>query len=525
VAKSPAEGRGVVAAGDTQTARAGARLLREGGSAIDAAVGAALASCVCEGPLISPAGAGLLLHGGPGRPFEVLDFFARAPGLGGAPRALDFHAVEVDFGSVTQTFHVGRGSAAVPGLLEGLLAAHRAHGRLPLAEVVAPARELAAGYTVSSAVAGILRLLEPIYALSTGARRLAGNAEGATAAAGDRGRNPGLGHLFEGLARDPGATLRAVAADLVAAVGPDLGGLVSAEDLAAFAPARRAPVAVPFAGATVLTPGPPSAGGGLVALGLRIAERSGLTRRALGEHGLHLAHVIGAVSRRRAAGYDRRFADPGYLDQLLSDDAVDDAWRAHARAARGRPSPAFGSTTHISVLDGEGGAASMTASNGEGCGHVLEAWGVHVNNFLGEADINPHGFHAHPPGRPMTTMMAPTVVVRDGAPVRALGSGGSNRIRSAVLQGLLNDLAFGEPLEAAVTRDRVHVEGEQLWFEAAGLSADAARALERGWPRAARFEGRSMFFGGVHVAAAERGAYFGAGDPRRDGAVCRPEEV
>jgi gamma-glutamyltranspeptidase/glutathione hydrolase len=522
---------GVVAAGDPQTARAGARVLRAGGNAIDAVVGAGFAACVCEAPLISPAGAGLLLHGGPGRGFEVLDFFARVPGLGGRPEALDFFAVEVDFGGVTQTFHVGRAAAAVPGLLRGLLAAHRTHGRLPLADVVAPARALASGYVVSTAIVGVMRLLEPIYALDPALRTLACNRDGARAEGGDRLANGGLGHLFESLARDARATVRAVEADVITAVGCARQGLLSTEDLAAYAPRRRAPIAVPFGDGTVIAPGAPSAGGGLVALGLRLAERSGLVAREVGDHWDHLARVVGAVSSARAAGYDRRYAEPAFMDAFLTDAAVDAVWRDHEaivleRIAGRRPAErGLGSTTHISVIDGSGGVASMTASNGEGCGRVLEAWGVHVNNFLGEEDINPQGFHADPAGAPMMTMMAPTVFVKDGAPVLALGSGGSNRLRSAVLQGLLNHLAFGDTLEAAVTRDRLHVEGDQLWFEAVQMAPEAARALERAWPAAERFDRRSMFFGGVHVAARRDGSYLGAGDPRRDGAVCRADEV
>jgi len=177
------------------------------------------------------------------------------------------------------------------------------------------------------------------------------------------------------------------------------------------------------------------------------------------------------------------------------------------------------------VLDGEGGAAALTASNGEGCGHVLSSCGVHVNNFLGEEDINPHGFHGQSPGAEMTTMMAPTVVLRDDEPVLALGSGGSNRLRSAVLQVLLNHLAFDRPLREAIESDRMHVEGDKLWFESTGLDGATVRELEMLWPGASRFDRQSMFFGGVHAAASRPNGLVGAGDPRRDGAVCTPDDV
>jgi gamma-glutamyltranspeptidase/glutathione hydrolase len=107
----------------------------------------------------------------------------------------------------------------------------------------------------------------------------------------------------------------------------------------------------------------------------------------------------------------------------------------------------------------QGMAAAMTTSNGEGCGEALPALGIHVNNFLGEDDINPGGFHQLAPGSWMSTMMSPTIVVAGERPCFALGSGGSNRIRSAILQALLNLLAYQRPLDEAVNAARLHVEG------------------------------------------------------------------
>lgn len=522
--------RGVVAAGDAVTAAAGAQLLRAGGNAVDAICAAAFASFVAEIPLTSPAGAGLLLFGSSDQGWRVLDFFARVPGLGGRPDPLDFFAVEVDFGGVTQEFHIGRGAAAVPGALRGLVAAHDRYGRLPLGEVVEPAQRRAReGVQLSPAVAGVLELLTPIMTLTPEVFALSSGPEGTLARGGDRVRNPGLEHLFDSLARDARQTLRAVDADLAGQFGPARGGLLTPDDLARFAPVERAPLRTSFRGATILTAPPSSAGGGLIALGLRIAERSGLLDVPFGEHWAHLAEVLGAVGQARLERYDDELKDPRFLARLLSDAAVDAAWHRW-RSRRGRrPDRAgelgLGSTTHISVLDGDGDAASLTASNGEGCGHALTGWGVHVNNFLGEEDINPRGFHADPAGSPMTTMMAPTVVLRDQRPALVLGSGGSNRLRSAITQALLLHLGWERSLPESVAQDRLHVEGDKLWFEATDLDADRAQALEAAWPGASRFDAQSMFFGGVHAVAQVGGVLVGAGDPRRDGVVCSSDDV
>jgi gamma-glutamyltranspeptidase / glutathione hydrolase len=146
--------------------------------------------------------------------------------------------------------------------------------------------------------------------------------------------------------------------------------------------------------------------------------------------------------------------------------------------------------------------------------------GVHVNNMLGEEDLNPLGFHALPPGRRMTSMMAPTVVLRDGELEAGLGSGGSNRIRSAVLQVILRLVADGMGAQEAVDAGRVHYEEGVVQAEP-GVDADALARLERGSRSVARWRRRNLFFGGVHAVArdGETGELRGGGDPRRGGAV------
>ena len=506
--------RGVVAAGDAQTARAGTVALEAGGNAVDAVCAAAFASFVAELPLTGPAGAGLVLHGSAREGWWVHDFFARVPGRGGRPAELDFHPIVVDFGATTQTFHMGRGSAAVPGALPGLLGLHRAHGRLPLRAVLEPAQRLATeGWVLSEGIAYVLELLEPIYRRTPETWAMVAR-DGALPAPGTVSTSPGQAHLLEQLGRDPEQTLRAVAADLADRFGPGQGGLLSPVDLAGYAPTARRPLETRFAGRTVLTCPLPSAGGALIAYGLRIAEQEQLCRRRHGEHWPAMARLLGQVSKAHRSGDARH---PAHLEHLLAEPLPPLAGPGEPTS---RPEDPLGSTTHISVLDAEGGAAAITASNGEGCGHALPAWGIHVNNFLGEEDINPGGFHAGAPGSRMLTMMAPTVVLEDGVARRVLGSGGSNRIRSALLQTLLNELGFGLDPAAAIAADRLHVEGDRLWFEATGMSDADRRSLEAAWPGATSFSRPSMYFGGVHVAGLDRDErLFGVADARRAGAV------
>lgn len=527
--------RGVVAAGDSQTAEAGASVLRAGGNAVDAVCAAAFAAFVAEMPLCSPAGAGVLMAGDADAGFRCFDFFTVAPGLGlkSRPSPLDFQDVTVDFGPATQVFHVGRGAASVPTAAFGLLEAHRALGRMPLAELLMPAIGLARqGYHLGEAQAWVFGLLKPIGTLTPGVRKLFCVGDD-IATAGTQMSNPPLADFLEALGREGEALLRGAFADeVVRTFGPAAGGLITAEDLAGYRPVRRDPVRLPCGERTVLLNPPPSSGGTLVGLGLRIAEAMTLgTRDFLSpDHVLDMVALQAVLSEVRASGYDERIRRPGSVEEML---ALANVSRAHARlralrtsgqANAGRdPESPLGSTTHISVLDASGGAASLTISNGEGCGWVLPAYGIHMNNFLGEEDINPHGFHQIPAGEAMTTMMCPTIVLDNGGrPVLALGSGGSNRIRGAILQALVNRLLFQRPLQEVVSAPRLHVEGELVSFEAPGLSKETVSRLQARWPSYVHFDSPSMFFGGVHVVARLDDEFAGAGDPRRGGAVATP---
>ena len=135
----------------------------------------------------------------------------------------------------------------------------------------------------------------------------------------------------------------------------------------------------------------------------------------------------------------------------------------------------LGSTTHISVLDGDGRACAVTCTNGEGSGVIVPGTGIHLNNMMGEEDLSPLGFFTHPPGRRLPSMMAPTVVARDGEVMLALGSAGSNRIRSAILQVILGVIDRGLSLVDAVEAPRVHWEDGTVYAEP-GAGADALAA-------------------------------------------------
>ena len=158
----------------------------------------------------------------------------------------------------------------------------------------------------------------------------------------------------------------------------------------------------------------------------------------------------------------------------------------------------------------------MTCTNGEGSGLVVPGTGIHVNNVMGEEDLNPLGFFAFPPGRRMPSMMAPTIVLESGGQVElVLGSAGSNRIRSAILQVIVGVADHGLHAQDAVLAPRAHFEGGLVYIEP-GVDAEALRASGR---QLVAFRDRNLFFGGVQAIERDRasGTLSGAGDPRRGG--------
>jgi gamma-glutamyltranspeptidase/glutathione hydrolase len=175
-----------------------------------------------------------------------------------------------------------------------------------------------------------------------------------------------------------------------------------------------------------------------------------------------------------------------------------------------------GNTTHISAIDEDGWACTTTVSNGSCSGVVVPGTGLHLNNMMGEADLNPLGFHLHPPGRRLPSMMAPTLVRRaDGAVELALGSAGSNRIRSAILQVICNVVDRGMGLAEAVEAPRLHWEDGVLYVEPGAEPTNLEGIV------IARFNGPNVFFGGCQAVRRDpdSGQMVGAGDPRRGGAV------
>ena len=505
---------GCVAAGHPVTANAAHEVLRAGGNAFDAALAAVAAACVAESVLASPGGGGFLLARPIGGPARIFDFFVHTPRVRRPIEESNAHPIVTDWGTTQQEFQIGPGTAATPGLVRGLFAVHAALGRMPMPQVLAPAVLAArAGTTVTPFQAYLMTLVAPIYLGEPDARALFGNHEGGSLNCGDRMTNPELGNLFEqlGQAGDRLFYEGEVAAAIVAQCR-EHGGHITHADLADYRVAVREPLTLRYRDATIVTNPPPSAGGTLIAFGLALLARVPLHElgRASREHHGALARVLARTVDARAAHRN--------VEHLLADAVLDLHGAALLRelaAARA----AHRGTTHISVIDREGNAASVTLSNGEGCGSLIPGTGVMLNNMLGEDDVNPAGPHAWPLDVRLSSMMSPTAIVRDDGWFAVTGSGGSKRIRSAILQVISNLVDFGMPIAQAVDAPRMHADAGQLNLE--GGFADGTEAdMSPLFPRVIAWQDRNMYFGGCHtVARRPDGTLTGAGDPRRDG-IC-----
>ncbi len=486
---------GVVAAGHPVTAESGAEILRAGGNAVDAALAAMFTSFVAE-PMLTGLGAGgYMLVAPPQTAPVLLDFFVEAPGRGlapGAPHA-PLRAVDVDFGDAVQVFNIGASAAGPYGALAGAWTAAQRFARLPLAELVAPAAIAArAGVLVGDRQSYLFEILSPITSATPEARKLF-MPDGHSPLPGDKHCDPALADTLERLADEGPAPF--YTGDVAAAVCDwiaERGGLLTRADLAAYETIEREPVRVAYRGLTVLTNPPPSAGGVLLAYALALLERAPAPPSVDA-----IVGAMEAAQAERTPEFLAGLADPGFLD----------------RFSAGR----LGATTHISVVDSDGWACAVTCTNGEGCGEVVPGTGIHLNNMMGEQDLSPFGFHAHPPGRRLPSMMAPTMVLGDGVPRLVLGSAGSNRIRSAILQVVIGVLDHALDVQAAIDAPRVHFEDGVVYVEP-GVATDALEAEQR---TLVRFATRNLFFGGAQAVLRDpaSGALTGGCDPRRGGAV------
>lgn len=508
--------KGVVAAGDLQTAQAAAEVLKYGGNAFDAVLAALFASTVAE-PVLSSLGGGGFLMAKPANGSAVLfDFFSQTPKV--KKTDVDFKPILADFGTVSQEFHIGLGSMATPGVVKGAFDIHRAFGTMPMRDIVAPACTLAkGGFALSPLQAYIFEIVELIYTSNPicQAQFQSPLQADALIRAGETLRIPQAADFMDALAREGDDLFYyGEVAEQVAKDCEDGGGHLHRSDFEAYRVLKRDPLEVTYKGARMLTNPPPSVGGILIGFALQVLENSGLGKQEFGsfEHLDTLAKVMDLTNQARVeSGLNlhpesgaESLLDPAFLTRYAND-------------VLGSPASHRG-TTQISVVDAKGNAASMTVSNGEGSSYIVPQTGMVMNNMLGEEDINPQGLQNWGEDARMSSMMAPSLIEHGDGQLLVLGSGGSNRIRTAILQVVHNVLEFSMPFEVAVEQSRIHFENGVLNVEP-GFGDGSDERLRAAFENVELWDQKNLFFGGVHSVEfnPQTKSLSGQGDLRRGG--------
>lgn len=508
--------KGVVAAGHVATANAGKQILEAGGNAVDATIASAFAGCVAE-PLLTGLGAGgfMMIHDAKSTKQELLDFTVVMPGKGLSSKPAKLRPTPVDFGDTIQMFHGGHSSVGVPGFVAGLFEAHRKYGSMPLPELIKPAKELAQkGVEVTRQQAYLIEILFSVVSITKDAKKLF-EKNGHRLKEGDKFYMPEIIDTLDDLVRTKGKSFYQgeLARQLVEIMQAN-GGLITKKDLGSYQVLHRRPAEVDYRGYHVATNPPPSSGGALIAHSLSLLSQFDVG--SMGWHSpnhlSHLLEVMLSTSETRENLFNKNMNDEDILERLLASEVI--------RHSSKKISSRLGNTTHLSIIDSKGNAVSMTSSNGSGSGVAVPGTGILLNNILGEEDLNPHGFHNNPTGMRMTSMMSPTIVSEDGQVKLSVGSAGSNRIRSAVLQVISAVLDFEMTVDAAIDAPRMHTEGISSSVELErGIPADAIKKLTQDGHQVSLWKEKNLFFGGVQAVSRDikTGELKGAGDPRRGG--------
>lgn len=509
--------RALVASGHFLTSRAAAEIMEKGGNAFDAAVSAGFASALTEPSLTSPGGGGFLLAHINEKDEDILfDFFVDTPGKGLNVKVTPhFYPVTVYFKDSTQDFHIGRGSVAVPGILKGLLHVHKRLGSLPLEEVLKPAIDYAQqGVELTSTQAYFLSLLKPIMTSSETGQALFVR-HGSFVKKGDKIFNPPLASFLKKLSQGNhddlynGSSAQQIAQDMAHG-----GGFVTVDDLRSYQVVERQPLRIYYRGYDVITNPPPSSGGILISLYLSILDKYDLS----GFTPLGFRHIKTLAEIMKFVDY-LRFKKKIRPEELYPFNSK--TINSYTDTMNGELNPYIPTftrgTTHISIIDKQGNAASMTTSNGEGSGYYAPGTGIMLNNMLGEDDLHPDGFHSFEPGLRVSSMMSPTIIKKQGRIAAVLGSGGSKRIRTSILQVIVNLLDFHMPVKSAVEAPRIHLDDEGILQIEPQCKQETCKELKKHFPLNEWSE-KALYFGGVHAVCASGDGW---GDSRRGGAFVK----
>ncbi|MDH3588882.1 MAG: gamma-glutamyltransferase [Gammaproteobacteria bacterium] len=498
--------RVAVAASSVIAAEAGARIAREGGNAVDAAIAAGMVSLNTEPGVVSLAGGGFVTVWEPGGTPRVFDGGLEMPGRGLAAECVGAGTWEIQmaYGGGVSTV-IGHGSVATPGALAVMEASWREHGKLPWKTLIEPAYEHARdGFPLGLASSSYLaHSAEPVFAWHGDSRKALFKDNGLLRETGETIKVPHLDDSLAAIARDGAKAM--YTGEIARRIVDDMAqhqGLITAGDLADYQPILRDPLLHQIDDWTIATNPPPAIGGATMCAMLTLMGNRPQ------DHWSAAEVALAANVQRVVFDYRREKLD-------LSDDIHGDAGEL-LDLCGSRPQTLLSpSTIHVSAVDENGLACSLTMSAGYGSGVMPPGTGIWMNNCLGELELNRRGLDLGPPGTRLTSNMAPAIAHSKQGSVLAIGSPGADRITTALMMTLLNLMRLDLTLEDAIEHPRLHVEiidGEPRIAAEPGIDVGTCAFPVR------HFDARSMFFGGVGATLLDiDGQLHAAADSRRTG--------
>ncbi len=500
-----------IAADSNLTAAAGARIAREGGNAVDIAVGAALAATVAEVLMCSLGGAGFFMVQMPGKDAELIEGADANPTRREMPtkNSAAWREVHLPYGDGTDVM-VGPASVAVPGVLAAAEQTWKRHGSLPWAEIVAPALELASReIPTSSTQSNWLAMSGHLLFHDQPACRESFFVDGNPLQLHQGRRIRNLDRTLEAIAREGAEVF--YRGDLAASFAreiSDSGGFIRREDLAAYRAQIRKPLMIESGGFELALNPPPAVGGSAVGFLIRAIESKWRNCRTPAEK----ARVNALAQLQLLSMRKNELADPDF-DERTAKQLLQSA------LATGTGPLQSPNTTHVSVATSDGGLVSVTMSMGYGAGIVIPELGVACNNSLGEPELNPLGYHQGKLGSRISSNMAPTLACHADGRRMAIGSPGASRITTSIAQTWLRIVLDGMTYEDAVAAPRLHVEAFSDQLRAQFEPGIDTGLLESPLvPRA--FDAQNWYFGAVKLAGMDQqGQLHGVADRRREGAV------
>ena len=283
------------------------------------------------------------------------------------------------------------------------------------------------------------------------------------------------------------------------------GGLIKRNDFLDYQVIERKPLITKFYDKIIITNPPPSNGGSLISFILNLLSNK-FKKHEVNQRELIIAMRLAQTVRK---DINVKKLDIKNLFNKQFYNKYIDIYHGNIEENTYKDKSGSGSTTHVSIVDSSNNCSSITTSNGAGSGYIVPDTGIMMNNMLGEEDLNPEGFHSWDTTKRMQTMMSPTIISGKLGPELILGSGGSNRIRSAIQQVIINNYINQMDLKNSIYSPRLHLDGEIIHCEK-GLDY---QDFDFTWSKINQWDGKNLFFGGVNAVTKNEAV----GDHRRDG--------